>query len=129
MPEITTPRDLFLHELGDVLYVEQRLADEVLPKLIGEVQDAELKQGLEKQLKETERHVTDGVQGFDELGEQPSAEKCIGVEGLKGEHDALVEKSSAALIDLVEAGAAARTEHYEIAAYEGLISMARALGE
>jgi ferritin-like metal-binding protein YciE len=129
MPEITTPRDLFLHELGDVLYVEQRLADEVLPKLIGEVQDTELKQGLEKHLKETKQHVTNVEQVFDDLGEQPSAEKCIGFEGLKEEHDALVEKSSAALIDLVDAGAAARTEHYEIAAYEGLISMARALGE
>ena len=23
MPEITNPRDLFLHELGDILYVER----------------------------------------------------------------------------------------------------------
>ena len=30
---------------------------------------------------------------------------------------------------MVDAGAAARTEHYEIAAYNGLIEMARALGE
>jgi ferritin-like metal-binding protein YciE len=33
------------------------------------------------------------------------------------------------LIELVDAGAVARTEHYEIAAYTGLIEMARALGE
>jgi ferritin-like metal-binding protein YciE len=39
MAEITTPRDLFLHELGDILYVERKLVNEVLPKLIGEVQD------------------------------------------------------------------------------------------
>ena len=129
MPEISTPRDLFLHELGDVLYVEQKLADEVLPKLIGEVKDADLKQGLEQHLEETKQHVTNVEQVFDELGEQPSAEKCIGFEGLKQEHDALLEKSSSALVDLVDAGAAARTEHYEIAAYEGLISLARALGE
>jgi ferritin-like metal-binding protein YciE len=129
MPEITTPRDLFLHELGDILYVEQKLADEVLPKLIGEVKDAELKQGLEKHLKETKQHVTNVEQVFDDMGEKPSAEKCIGFEGLKQEHDALIEKSSTAVVDLVDAGAAARTEHYEIAAYEGLISLARALGE
>ena len=30
---------------------------------------------------------------------------------------------------MVDAGAAARTEHYEIAAYNSLIEMARALGE
>jgi ferritin-like metal-binding protein YciE len=33
------------------------------------------------------------------------------------------------LVDAVNAGAAARTEHYEIAAYSGLIEKARALGE
>jgi len=38
--EITTPRDLFLHELGDIMYVEQKLSTEVLPKLISEVTDA-----------------------------------------------------------------------------------------
>ena len=41
MPEITSPRDLFLHELGDIMYVERALSTEVLPKLISEVQDEE----------------------------------------------------------------------------------------
>ena len=44
MSEITTPRELFLHELGDILYVERKLVDEALPKLIGEVQDDEFRQ-------------------------------------------------------------------------------------
>ena len=43
MSQITTPRELFLHELGDILYVERKLADEVLPKLIGEVTDDEFR--------------------------------------------------------------------------------------
>ena len=43
MSEISTPRELFLHELGDILYVERALADEALPKLIGEVQDEEFR--------------------------------------------------------------------------------------
>jgi ferritin-like metal-binding protein YciE len=33
------------------------------------------------------------------------------------------------LIDIVDVGAAARTENYEIAAYEGLRRMAKAMGE
>ena len=36
---------------------------------------------------------------------------------------------SAEICDLFLTGAGARTEHYEIAAYSGLIVMARALGE
>ena len=129
MPEITTPRELFLHELGDILYVEEKLEQEVLPKLMEEVESAEFHKGLEKHLRETRAHVENVEQVFERLGEEPEAEECVGFEGLKKEHDQLVEESSAELVDLVNAGAVARTEHYEIAAYEGLITMARALGE
>jgi ferritin-like metal-binding protein YciE len=129
MAELTTPRDLFLHELGDILDVERKLVGEVLPKLIGEVQDTKLRKGLEKHLEQTRGHVTNVEQVFDELGEAPKAEECIGFEGLKKEQEKLVSEASEDLVDLVNVGAAARTEHYEIAAYSALIEMARALGE
>jgi ferritin-like metal-binding protein YciE len=129
MSHLTTPRDLFLHELGDILYVEQKLAEEVLPKLVKEVRSEELRKGFERHLDQTRGHIANLEQVFDLLGEPPTAEECIGFEGLKKEHDQLVQESSPELIDLVDAGAAARTEHYEIAAYESLIAMARALGE
>src|SRR6185312_2183294 len=129
MPEITNPRELFLHELGDILYVEQKLADDVLPKLIGEVTDGEFRDGLEGHLRETRGHVENVKQVFAELGETPKAEPCLGFEGLKKEHDKLKSETSADLIDSVDLGAAARTENYEIAAYEGLRRMAKALGE
>lgn len=129
MPEISNPKDLFLHELGDILYVERKLAEKVLPKLIDEVSDDEFKSGLEKHLKETRQHVTNVEQVFKIFGEEPHAEECVGFEGLKKEHDELLEKSSDALIDHIDLGAAARTENYEIAAYEGLRRMAKAFGE
>jgi ferritin-like metal-binding protein YciE len=68
-------------------------------------------------------------QVFELLGEEPQVEKCIGFEGLKKEHDQLIEESSRALVDIVDVGAAARTENYEIAAYEGLRRMAKAMGK
>jgi ferritin-like metal-binding protein YciE len=129
MPELTSARDLFLHELGDILYVERKLANEVLPKLIEEVGDEEFTAGLESHLKETRQHVTNVEKVFEIFGEEPHEEECIGFEGLKKEHDQLVEESSRSLIDLVDAGAAARTENYEIAAYEGLRRMAKGLGK
>jgi len=129
MADITTPRDLFLHELGDILYVEEKLTQEVLPKLIQEVQNAGFRKGLERHLEQTRGHVTNLEQIFDALGEQSETEKCLGFEGLKKEHDEMIGEVSDDLIDIVDAGAAARTEHYEIAAYTGLIEMARALGE
>ena len=129
MPEITNPRELFLHELGDILYVERKLTDEVLPKLIGEVQDEELRTGLEDHLEETRGPVKNVEKVFAELGETPKAEPCLGFEGLEKEHDQLLQKASRELIDAVDLGAAARTENYEIAAYEGLRRMAKGLGE
>jgi ferritin-like metal-binding protein YciE len=129
MPELTSPRDLFLHELGDILYVERKLAGEVLPKLIEEVRDEEFTAGLESHLEDTRQHVANVEKVFEIFGEEAHEEECIGFEGLKKEHDQLVEESSRSLIDLVDAGAAARTENYEIAAYEGLRRMAKGLGE
>jgi ferritin-like metal-binding protein YciE len=129
MTEIAGPRDLFLHELGDILYVERALAEETLPKLIDEVRDEEFTAGLERHLEQTRRHVRNVERVFDQFGEEARAEECIGFEGLKNEHDQLVEKASPELRDLVDLGAAARTENYEIAAYESLRRMAKALGE
>jgi len=127
--QITTPRDLFLHELGDIMYVEQKLSTEVLPKLGSEVTDEELRDALEQHLEQTKRHLTNVEKVFEELGESPHAEQCIGFEGLKAEHDKLRSESSPDLVDSIDLGAAARTECYEIAAYEGLRRMAKAMGE
>ena len=129
MSEITSPRDLFIHELGDILYVEQQLVGEALPKLIGEVQDDELRAALEDHLKQTRGHVANVERVFKSLGEDPETEVCLGFEGLTTEHAKMVEESAADLIDIVDLGAAARTESYEIAAYETLRRMAKALGE
>ncbi len=129
MAEITTPRDLFLHELGDIMYVERTLSTEVLPKLISEVTDEEFRGALEEHLEQTKGHLRNVEKVFEELGETPHAEKCIGLEGLKQEHEQLLGEASPDLVDSIDLGAAARTECYEIAAYEGLRRMAKALGE
>lgn len=129
MTEINSPKELFLHELGDILYVEKNLADETLPKLIEEVTDDEFKSGLERHLEQTKKHVTNVEKVFRIFDEEPHSEPCLGFEGLKKEHAAMVEKTASSLIDSVDLGAAARTENYEIAAYEGLRRLAKSLGE
>ena len=129
MAEITTPRDLFLHKLGDVLYVEEHLEQDVLPRLLNEATSPELKKGLEKHLEQTRSHVENVEAVFEQLGEQPTSEECVGFEGLRSEHDKLASEVAQALIDAVATASASRTEHYEIAAYENLITMARAMDE
>ena len=128
--KMSNPRDLFLHELGDVLYAEQTLV-KALPKLQEEAADDELAQGFGEHLEETRQHVKNLEQAFEALGEPAKAEKCPGIEGIKKEHDEFVsnESPSQEVLDAFLTGAGARTEHYEIAAYEGLVTMAEAMGE
>lgn len=128
--KMNDPRELFLHELGDVLYAEQTLV-KTLPKLQEEAGDAELAQGFGEHLEETRQHVKNLERAFEALGEPAKAEKCPGIEGIKKEHDEFVsnESPSQEILDAFLTGAGARTEHYEIAAYEGLVTMAEATGE
>jgi ferritin-like metal-binding protein YciE len=128
--KMSEPRELFLHELGDVLYAELTLV-KTLPKLQEEASDEELALGFEDHLDETRQHVKNVEQAFEKLGEKPTAEKCPGIDGIKQEHDDFVTKESPSqdVLDAFLTGAGARTEHYEIAAYEGLVTMAEAMGE
>jgi ferritin-like metal-binding protein YciE len=128
--KMSDPRDLFLHELGDVLYAEKTLV-KALPKLQEEASDEELASGFADHLEETRQHVKNLEEAFEALGEPAKAEKCPGIEGIKKEHDDFVanESPTSDVLDAFLTGAGARTEHYEIAAYEGLVTMATAMGE
>jgi ferritin-like metal-binding protein YciE len=130
MASMTQPRDLFMHELGDILYAERVLA-KALPKLEKEASDEELAQSFKEHQIETEQHVANLEQAFEQLGENAKAEKCPGIDGIKQEHDEFVKEQSpsAEILDAFLTGAGARAEHYEIAAYEGLIASAEAMGE
>jgi ferritin-like metal-binding protein YciE len=123
-------RDLFLHELGDILYAEHVLV-KALPTLQKEATDRELAAGFKDHLAETRQHVKNVEQAFKVLGEKAEAEPCPGIDGIKTEHDQFVEEASpsAAVLDTFLTGAGTRAEHYEIAAYEGLITAARAMKE
>jgi ferritin-like metal-binding protein YciE len=124
------PRELFLHELGDLLYAENLLV-KTLPKLAREASDAELQKGFEAHLEETKQHVDNLKQVFEAVGEKAKSEKCPAIDGIAEEHDEFIseEEPSPEVRDIFLTGAGSRAEHYEIAAYTGLITMAQALGE
>ena len=128
--KMADPRELFMEELGDMLYAE-RAIEKTLPKLAKEATDRELREGFEHHLEETRGQIANLEQVFEELGEKPKAQKCPGIEGIKAEHDEFMKghDPSEQIRDMFLTGAAARTEHYEIAAYTGLVGMARSLGD
>src|SRR5262245_47101048 len=130
MGQMTTPRELFEHELKDIYYAE-RVISQMLPKLAQEASNSQLSRAFEQHLKETRGQIENLEQVFSEIGKRAQGEQCPGIEGIKREHDLFMQEESPAsqIRDMFLTGAAARTEHYEIAAYTGLVDQARALGE
>ena len=130
MATIAQPRDLFVNELKTMLYVEQRQAEEVLPELASEVSDSDFKQSLREHAEQTKRHVENLERAFELLGEEPKPDKSHAVDGLVAQHDKVAKNIEVPqLRDVFDAGAAAKTEYLEIAAYESLITTAESLGE
>ena len=124
------PRELFVIELGKMLYVERTLADEVLPKLLSEVENKHFREALDKHLGETREQVARIEQVFDLVGEAPRAEPSEAFDGLRRDHEKLVATMvSGQLRDLAAATSAAHTEHHEISAYHSLMTLASILGE
>ena len=130
MTHMTSPKQLFVHELQDVYYAEKTLTN-VLPKLAAEASDRELTRAFESHLKETQKHVANLEKVFRNVGESAQAQPCPGIDGIKREHDDFKREhqTTQTLSDVFLTGSASRTEHYEIAAYTSLIEKARALGE
>ena len=131
MAKVTDPNDLFLYKLGVMLKTEKAI-EKMLPTLQKEANDGELASGFQRHLEQTRQHVSNLEQAFAALGEKPQEHPAPAVEGLQQEHKGFA--ASAAddvwpdVLDMVAAGSAAATEHHEIAAYEGLVTMAQSLG-
>jgi ferritin-like metal-binding protein YciE len=130
MAQMTTPQQLFEHELQDIYYAE-RVIVQMLPTLAREATSSKLSRAFEQHLKETRGQIDNLEQVFSEIGKRAQGEQCPGIEGIKREHDVFMREETPAsqIRDMFLTGAAARTEHYEIAAYTGLVAKARALGE
>ncbi len=123
-----TTRDLFIHELSDMLDAEQKLVDALAE---GEEQATrpELKKAFSAHRAQTENHVQRIEDVFQELGLEPEAHECKGITGLIEERESFLEEDpSPEILDVFSAGAAVKVERYEISSYEGLTRMARDLG-
>ncbi len=128
MAQIGDPRKLFVHKLGTALSMERTVLT-MLREQSRKATDPELKDGLTAHLEETEQQIANLEQAFSALGVKATGHTSASVDGLKQEAKDLLGKVPEELVDAVILGAAAHTEHHEISTYEGLITMAEAMGE
>jgi ferritin-like metal-binding protein YciE len=127
MAQIGDPKKLFEHELGMALGAERKVLA-TLKKLEGAAQREELKQQFHHHLEETEGQIKNLEQAMQAIGAEGGHESDS-ANGIATEGEKLMEKVDEELIDAVLLAAAAKTEHVEIAMYEGLITKAAVMGE
>lgn len=126
---VQSPMELFQHELSDMYSAEQAIL-KVLPQLASETDDAQVRSAYQMHEQQTRQQVQNLDQVFQLLGmNRIQSVTCHAVLGLKKEHDEFVtENPPRSVLTLFDLGAASKTEHYEIASYQGLIAQARLMG-
>jgi ferritin-like metal-binding protein YciE len=126
--DIKTMDDLFVHTLRDIYYAERQIV-QALPDMIEKAHDAQLKQGFETHLRETENHVKRLEKVFQMHGTEPLGVDCPAIDGIIEEADDVAgEVEDSAVLDAALIAAAQAVEHYEITRYGSLIAWAQLLG-
>ena len=127
--QMTTPQELFVHEMSDIMSAEQIIATMLADgqKL---VDHDEIRQGLQKHEEETKQQIENLEAAFKQLGQEPEQLECHAAKGLQAELQEIGEEGgSPEVLNAGVLGGAAKTEHYEIAAYTGLVKKAKAMGQ
>ena len=122
------PRDLFMHGLGEALYVERKVLT-MLKDAAENAQDAELKEQFRHHHAETEGQIANLEQAFSILGEEVKGSKCPAIDGIREEQKEMLSEAEDSMIDLALLDGAAKTEHYELAIYSGLVTFAEQMGQ
>jgi len=119
----------FSDQLKDIYWAEKHLIKE-LPKMQKAATTQQLKDAIDQHTVQTELQVARLEQVFELMGKKAQAKKCDAMEGLIKEGQSIVEETEDGSMTR-DAGiimAAQKVEHYEIATYGGLVSIAGTLG-
>jgi len=128
MPQL---KELLVDQLQDLLDAETQLT-QALPKLAQAASHPKLKEAFEKHLSQTEEHVDRLRQVFELIGEKAVPKPCKAMKGLIEEGQETIENGAdrqPLAADLALIAAAQKVEHYEIACYGTVRSLARQIGE
>jgi ferritin-like metal-binding protein YciE len=121
--------ELFIDELKDIYWAEKHLVN-ALPKMAKAATSEELRTAIENHLAETENHVTRLEDAFASIDEKAVAKKCEAMAGLIKEGDEIVADTEKGTFtrDAGIISAAQKIEHYEMASYGTLKTLATVLG-
>jgi ferritin-like metal-binding protein YciE len=121
--------EFFVDELKDIYWAEKHLV-KALPKMKKAATSPELAAAFDKHTAETETHIATLEKAFELLGEKAVAKKCDAMAGILEEGNGIIEDTEKGTM-IRDCGlilAAQKVEHYEIATYGGLRTLAAAMG-
>jgi ferritin-like metal-binding protein YciE len=128
MASIETPHELFVHQLGAALTMEETILG-MLENLQEEASDSTLQRNLMQHHKETQQHVANLQQIFRALGEEPETQSCPAIDGLEKDGKQMIKEADDSLVDAVILSGVIETEHHEIAVYDALIIKAEQMDD
>jgi ferritin-like metal-binding protein YciE len=122
-------REFFVDQLKDIYWAEKKLV-KTLPKLEEAATTEQLKNAFRNHLEQTREHVRRVESVFDMINEEADSTKCPAMAGIVDEGSDIIDETeeNTAQRDVGLIFAGQKAEHYEIATYGGLITLAKVLG-
>ena len=125
----STLKKFFVEQLQDISWAEKKLV-KALEKMKEAATTIRLKEAFNDHLEETKNHVQRLRDVFALVNETADDTKCKAMEGIIDEGEDIIDdtEKNTAQRDVGLIFAAQKAEHYEIATYGGLATLARTLG-
>jgi ferritin-like metal-binding protein YciE len=128
MSKIDNFEDLFRHELSDLMNAEMQLV-KALGEMAEAATDETLKEGFLSHQQETEQQLENLRNVFESIEMEPEKITCEAMKGLiKEGQEAIKEIEEGPLLDCALIIAGQKIEHYEIAGYGSVCTLAEMLG-
>lgn len=120
---------LFTNSLKDIYWAEKQLVKS-LKKMAKAATSDDVRAAFEEHMAQTEGQVERLEKVFESMDKKAAGKKCLAMEGLIAEAEELIEETEdgTETRDVALISAAQKVEHYEIASYGTLRSLAQVLG-
>jgi ferritin-like metal-binding protein YciE len=120
---------LMIEQLKDA-YSAEKQALRAMAKMMKQASNEKLRQGFQMHIDQTEGQVERLEQALDRLGGKPGRKVCEAMRGLieEASHE-MGEYDKGTTMDVVLIASAQRIEHYEIAAYGTMATLAKSAGQ
>ncbi|SDE97059.1 Ferritin-like metal-binding protein YciE [Mucilaginibacter pineti] len=122
-------KEFFVDQLEDLYWAEQKLV-KTLPKMQEAATSQQLKDAFANHCAQTKEHVSRLEQVFGLVGEEVDSTKCPAMAGIVSEGKDIIDDTDegSAQRDVGLIFASQKAEHYEIATYGGMVTLAKTLG-